>query len=204
MAGVAPDIVIGCAGGGSNFAGLAFPYVRDKITGKSKARIIAVEPASCPTLTRGRYAYDFGDTGPSDAAGEDAHAGLDLRAVPDSCRRPALSRHGADGQPHQGAGADRGARLRADRMLCRGGAVRPLRRYRAGAGSLARDQGGSRRGACAASGRAEAETILFNLSGHGHFDMGAYTAYFAGQLKDEPYDQGALDPALAELPKVAA
>jgi len=63
MAGFAPDIVIGCAGGGSNFGGLALPYVRDKITGKSKARIMAIEPASCPTLTRGRYAYDFGDTG---------------------------------------------------------------------------------------------------------------------------------------------
>jgi tryptophan synthase beta chain len=63
LAGFAPDIVIGCAGGGSNFSGLAFPFVGDKIRNKTKTRIMAVEPASCPTLTRGRYAYDFGDTG---------------------------------------------------------------------------------------------------------------------------------------------
>ncbi len=81
MAGHWPDVVIGCTGGGSNFAGLAFPFLGKKLREKKSVRVVAAEPAACPSLTRGRYAYDFGDTGAPHAAGQDAYA----RARP-SCR----------------------------------------------------------------------------------------------------------------------
>ena len=81
MAGDYPDVIVGCTGGGSNFAGIAFPFLGAQLRGGRKVRIVAVEPAACPSLTRGTYAYDFGDTGAPDAAREDAHAGLDLHAA---------------------------------------------------------------------------------------------------------------------------
>ena len=203
MAGFAPDIVIGCAGGGSNFGGIALPYVRDKIAGKSKARIMAVEPASCPTLTRGRYAYDFGDTGHLTPLVK-MHT-LGSTFVPSPIHAGGLRYHGM---------APMISHLK-ELNLIEARAYAQLECF-AAAVQFARSEGivpapESSHAIKAAIDEAvrckkegKAETILFNLSGHGHFDMGAYIAYFAGQLKDEPYDQGALDKALAELPKVAA
>jgi tryptophan synthase beta chain len=203
MAGAAPDVVIGCAGGGSNFAGLAFPYVGDKIKGRSNAAIIAVEPASCPTLTRGRYAYDFGDTGHLTPLVK-MHT-LGSTFVPSPIHAGGLRYHGmsplvshikelgliearAYGQLECFAAAIEFAR-------CEGIVPAPESTH---AVKAAVDEALR----CKREGRSQ--TILFNLSGHGHFDMGAYMAYFAGQLKDEPYDQAALDTALAGLPEVAA
>ena len=112
-----PDIVVGCTGGGSNFAGIAFPFIGAQLRGGKKVRVIAVEPAACPSLTRGRYAYDFGDTGQDDAAGEDAHARLGVHPARLPCRRPALSRHGAARLASQGTGADRSDRAAPDAVL---------------------------------------------------------------------------------------
>ncbi len=107
LAGDYPDIIVGCTGGGSNFAGIAFPFIGAKLRGGPKVEVIAVEPAACPSLTRGKYAYDFGDTGPPDAAGQDAHAGLRVHPAGLPRRRPALPRHGADGQPPARPAPDR-------------------------------------------------------------------------------------------------
>ena len=93
-----PDIVIGCAGGGSNFAGLALPFIRDKIAGK-KIHVIAVEPASCPTMTKGPFVYDFGDTVQMTPLLCHAQSGSRLCPGAYSCRRAALSRHGPHRQP---------------------------------------------------------------------------------------------------------
>jgi len=97
LAGVYPDVVIGCVGGGSNFAGLAFPFVRDKIHGKD-IDIIAVEPSSCPTLTKGPYTYDFGDTAKKNSPASHAYSGSSFCSSPITCRRITLSRNGSAGK----------------------------------------------------------------------------------------------------------
>ncbi|HIJ38303.1 MAG TPA: TrpB-like pyridoxal phosphate-dependent enzyme [Rhodospirillaceae bacterium] len=202
-AGAAPDVVIGCAGGGSNFAGIAFPFLREKLAGRCSARVIAVEPTACPTMTKGRYAYDFGDT---------AHL------------TPLVKMHtlGSTFMPpgfHAGGLRYHGMAPLVSHVIEQG-LVEP-RAYAqtecfSAAVQLARAEGivaapessHAVRAAidealrCKASGKSE--TILFNLSGHGHFDMQAYTDFFAGSLKDVAFDRAALDKALAELPKVPA
>jgi tryptophan synthase beta chain len=95
LAGAFPDVVVGCVGGGTNFAGLAFPFLREKIAGR-EIELLACERAACPTLTRGHFAYDFGDTREADAAGSDAHPRARLHSGPDPRRRAALSRDGPD------------------------------------------------------------------------------------------------------------
>jgi tryptophan synthase beta chain len=110
----------GCTGGGSNFAGIAFPFIGAQDARGKKTRIVAVEPAACPSLTRGQYAYDFGDTGAPDAADEDAHAGVDVHAAGLPCRRAALSRHGAAGEPREAVGPDRSGGLPPDGCSRRG------------------------------------------------------------------------------------
>ena len=100
MAGYYPDIIVGCVGGGSNFAGMFLPFVKDKIKGKKKnLRIICVEPTSCPSLTKGLYAYDFGDEAGLAPIAQDVYPGSYLYATAGPCRRPALSRHGAHRLP---------------------------------------------------------------------------------------------------------
>ena len=202
-AGATPDIVIGCAGGGSNFAGIAFPFVGEKAKGRMNVRIIAVEPASCPTLTRGTYAYDFGDTGHLTPLVK-MHT-LGSTFVPSPIHAGGLRYHGM--APLVSHVKELG--------LIEARAYAQLECFAAGV-QFARNEGivpapESTHAVKAAIDEAlrckkegKGETILFNLSGHGHFDMQAYTDYFAGKLKDEPYDQRALDMALAALPKVAA
>jgi tryptophan synthase beta chain len=132
MADAEPDVIIGCAGGGSNFAGLVLPFMPAKFAG-GRARIIAVEPAACPTLTRGVYAYDFGDT--AGTASENAHAGSHLHARGHPRGRSALPRHGpADQSPLRSwvpgsAGGQAGCRVRS------GGHIRALRRNHSGPGT---------------------------------------------------------------------
>jgi tryptophan synthase beta chain len=197
-----PDIVIGCAGGGSNFAGLAFPYLREKIGGRSKARVIAVEPSACPTLTRGRYTYDFGDT---------AHLTplVKMYTLGSSFMPPGIH---AGGLRYHGMAPLVSHVRELDLIEAR--AYGQLECFAAGV-QFARSEGivpapesnhaikaaideASR---CKAEGRSE--TILFNLSGHGHFDMQAYTDYFAGKLEDITFEEADLDAALRSLPEVA-
>ena len=203
MAGFWPDIVIGCTGGGSNFAGLAFPFLGKTLREKKALRIIAAEPAACPSLTRGKYAYDFGDTGHLTPLVK-MHT-LGSTFIPPGFHAGGLRYHGM---------APMVSHLK-ELNLIEARAVRQIPCFEAGV-AFARAEGivpapeatHAIRVAfdealrCKAEGKAQ--TILFNLSGHGHFDMQAYTDYFAGKLEDRDYDEAALQAALAELPKVAA
>ena len=203
MAGFWPDVVIGCTGGGSNFAGLAFPFLGKTLREKKALRIVAAEPAACPSLTRGKYAYDFGDTGHLTPLVK-MHT-LGSTFIPPGFHAGGLRYHGM---------APMVSHLK-DLDLIEARAVRQIPCFEAGV-AFARAEGivpapeatHAIRVAfdealrCKASGKAE--TILFNLSGHGHFDMQAYTDYFAGKLEDRDYDEAALQAALAELPQVAA
>jgi tryptophan synthase beta chain len=203
MAGHWPDVVIGCTGGGSNFAGLAFPFLGKRLREKKALRIIAAEPAACPSLTRGKYAYDFGDTGHLTPLVK-MHT-LGSTFIPPGFHAGGLRYHGM---------APMVSHLK-ELDLIEARAVRQLPCFEA-AVTFARAEGivpapeatHAIRVAfdealrCKAEGKAQ--TILFNLSGHGHFDMQAYTDYFAGKLEDRDYDEAELKAALAALPKVAA
>jgi tryptophan synthase beta chain len=203
MAGWWPDIVIGATGGGSNFSGLAFPFLGKKLREKKAVRIVAAEPAACPSLTRGRYAYDFGDTAHLTPLVK-MHT-LGSTFIPPGFHAGGLRYHGM---------APMVSHLK-ELGLIEAKAVRQIACFEA-AVTFARAEGivpapessHAIRVAfdealrCKKEGKAE--TILFNLSGHGHFDMQAYTDYFAGKLEDRDYDEAALQAALAELPKVAA
>jgi tryptophan synthase beta chain len=202
-AGAAPDIVIGCAGGGSNFAGIAFPYVREKIAGRSQARIVAVEPSACPSLTQGRYAYDFGDTAHLTPLVK-MHT-LGSTFIPPGFHAGGLRYHGMS--PLVSHVKELGlieARAYAQTECFAAG----VRFARAEGIVPAPESTHAVKAAvdealrCKAEGRAE--TILFNLSGHGHFDMQAYADYFAGKLVDTSFDAAGVDAALAELPALAA
>ena len=130
-----PDVVIGCAGGGSNFAGIAFPFLGKKLRDKKDVRVIAVEPAACPSLTRGSVRLRLRRHRASDAAGQDAHARVGVHSAGLPRGRPALPRHGAAGQSLQGTRPDRGARLPPESVLRGRRPVRPHRGDRAGARS---------------------------------------------------------------------
>jgi tryptophan synthase beta chain len=197
-----PDVIVGCVGGGSNFAGLTFPFLRATLRGENTIRYVAAEPAACPTLTRGVYAYDFGDT-----------AGL-------TPLMPMFTLgHGFVPPPvHAG-----GLRYHGDApMLCglvKAGAVE-ARAYRQNetfeaAVRFARTEGiipapepahairAVIDEADAAREAGEARTILFGLCGHGHFDLGAYDAYLAGSLEDPEFSEEDLRSALDALPSDA-
>jgi tryptophan synthase beta chain len=202
-AGEYPDLVIGCVGGGSNFAGLAFPFAGEKLRAGKQTRILAAEPEACPTLTKGVYTYDFGDT-----------VGLTplvkMYTLGHTFVPPAI---------HAG-----GLRYHGDApLLCqlvKDGVIEaeahPQKRVFEAAVQFARTEGilpapeaahairSAIDAALAAREAGERRVILFNLSGHGHFDMGAYDAYFAGQLQDYAYPTEAIQEALKELPEVAA
>ena len=203
MAGCWPDVVIACAGGGSNFAGIAFPFLGKKLREGTDVRVIAVEPAACPTLTRGTYAYDFGDTAHLTPLVK-MHT-LGSQFVPPGFHAGGLRYHGMAPlvshlkelgliearAVHQTPCFEAGvAFARAEGIVPAPEATHAVR--------VAIDE------ALAAKAEGRARTILFNLSGHGHFDMQAYTDYFAGKLEDRDYDEAALRDSLAALPKVAA
>ncbi len=203
MAGYWPDVVIGCAGGGSNFAGLAFPFVGKTLREGAKVRAIAVEPAACPSLTRGVYAYDFGDTGHLTPLVK-MHT-LGSTFIPPSFHAGGLRYHGMSPMVShlkqlgliEARSVKQLASFEAAVTFARAEGIVPApessHAIRAAVDEALR---------CKKEGKAE--TILFNLSGHGHFDMQAYTDYFAGKLEDREYDQAALELALAGLPQVAA
>jgi len=197
-----PDVVIGCAGGGSNFAGLAFPYLREKIAGRSKARVIAVQPAACPTLTRGRYAYDFGDTAHLTPLVKMYTLGSSF--IPPGFHAGGLRYHGM--APLVSHVKELGlieARAYAQ-LECFGAGVQFARCegiVPAPESNHALKAAIDEALRCKAEGKVE--TILFNLSGHGHFDMQAYADYFAGKLQDVGFDEADLDSAFGELPEVA-
>ncbi|MBD2577997.1 TrpB-like pyridoxal phosphate-dependent enzyme [Oscillatoria sp. FACHB-1406] len=201
MAGDYPDIIVGCTGGGSNFAGIAFPFLGAKLRGDRDVEIIAVEPAACPTLTRGRYAYDFGDTAHLTPLVK-MHT-LGSTFVPEGVHAGGLRYHGMG--PLVSHVVELGlAEPRAEYQLgCFAAGVT----FAKAEGILpAPEANHAVKGAidealkCKESG--EGKVILFNLCGHGHFDMQAYIDYQAGMLKDTECSSEEVAMALAGLPSV--
>lgn len=201
MAGESPDIVIGCAGGGSNFAGLAFPFIGRNLKEGASHRIIAVEPEAAPSLTRGVYAYDYGDTGKMAPIVKMHTLGSDF--IPDPIHAGGLRYHGMSPlvsllkehgylearSVHQRSSFEAGVRFaRAEGILP---APEPTHAIRAAMDEalLAREAG-------------EAKVILFNLCGHGHFDLASYERYLSGDLEDYEYPLEKVEAALAGLPTI--
>ncbi|HLI25680.1 MAG TPA: TrpB-like pyridoxal phosphate-dependent enzyme [Chloroflexota bacterium] len=203
MAGEYPDIVVGCFGGGSNFAGIAFPFVRDKLVHGRTTRIIAAEPESCPSLTRGEFTYDFGDTVGLTPLLKMYTLGHSF--IPPGIHAGGLRYHGAAPLVSQLL-ADGLIEAKAFHQLaCFDAAVRFARAE----GIIPAPESSHAircviEEALAAKEAGERRVILFNLSGHGHFDMGAYDAYFAGKLEDYAYPREKVEEALQHLPKVPA
>jgi tryptophan synthase beta chain len=199
LAGNDPDIIIGCTGGGSNFAGLVMPYLGRKLKGQSRARVIAVEPAACPSLTKGRFTYDFGDTGHLTPLVK-MHT-LGSTFIPPGIHAGGLRYHGM--APLVSHVMDLG--------LVEATTVQQLDAFAAGI-QFARSEGivpapEANHAVAEAIGQAlkakaegKSRTILFNLSGHGHFDMQSYIDYQAGKLQNYEYPEEEIAMALAGLP----
>jgi tryptophan synthase beta chain len=203
MAGDYPDIIVGATGGGSNFAGITFPFIGAKLRGGRDVRIVAVEPAACPSLTKGRYAYDYGDTARM-APMVKMHT-LGHTFVPSGFHAGGLRYHGMSPMVSH---------------LVQLGHIEPtamqqLETFAAGV-QFSRAEGivpapeanhavaGAIREALRCKETGESRTILFNLCGHGHFDMQAYMDYHAGRLHDFEYSDEEVAMALAGLPSVGA
>ena len=198
-----PDVVIGCIGGGSNFAGISFPFLMDRLQGRRPVRALAVEPTACPTLTKGQLRYDFGDTAGLTPLLHMYTLGHTF--VPPSIHAGGLRYHGD---------APLVCRLYADKFI--EAKAYPQRAVFEAAVQFARTEGflpapesahavrAAIDEAIAAREEGKERVILFNLSGHGHFDLGAYDAYLAGKLEDYEYPAELVEQALAALPKVPA
>jgi tryptophan synthase beta chain len=187
MAGEYPDIVIGCAGGGSNFGGLAFPFMRERLTGERQTRFLAVEPASCPSLTKGEYRYDFGDSVGMTPLLKMHTLGHEFRPAP--IHAGGLRYHGmAPLVSHlyelgflEARAYPQNPCFEAALQFARTEGIFPAPES-SHAIRAAIDE------AVAAREAGEDRVILFNLSGHGYFDMAAYDAYLAGELVDTAYE----------------
>ncbi len=203
MAGDDPDIVVGCTGGGSNFAGIAFPFLGAQLRGGRKRRIVAVEPAACPSLTRGRYAYDFGDTGHLTPLTK-MHT-LGSTFTPPGFHAGGLRYHGmAPLVSHlkelgliEARAYQQLAVFEAGVQFARAEGILPAPEANHAVRAVIDE-------ALECKKQGTSRVILFNLCGHGHFDMQAYIDYFAGKLKDLAYEESELAMALAGLPSVPA
>ena len=199
--GETPDVIVGCTGGGSNFGGLAFPFLREKLAGRMDPAIVAVEPAACPSLTRGRYAYDFGDTAGMTPLMKMHTLGHDF--VPDPIHAGGLRYHGmsplishvyelglmtAISKPQSECFAAGVQFARTEGIVP---APEPTH-------ALAATIDEARR--CADTG--EEKVILTALCGHGHLDLAAYDAYLSGRVTDLAHDDAAVAAALQALPAV--
>src|SRR3990172_5651179 len=196
-----PDVVIGCCGGGSNMAGIGFPFLRDKIAGSRNPRVIAVEPASCPTLTKGVYAYDFGDTARLTPLVKMYTLGHDF--VPAGIHAGGLRYHGDSPLVSQ---------------LCHEGLIEAQAYHQTvvfqSSLAFARweeilpapESAHAIHSAIVEAKKADEEgkerAILFNLSGHGFFDLAAYDDFLAGRLVDHEHPESKIREALSRLPKV--
>jgi tryptophan synthase beta chain len=198
-----PDVLVGCTGGGSNFAGIVFPFLGAQLRGGKKVRVVAVEPAACPSLTRGKYAYDFGDTGHLTPLAKMHTLGSSF--MPPGFHAGGLRYHGmAPLVSHikelgliEARAYHQRACFEAGVFFARNEGIVP-----------APEANHAVKGAIDEALKCKEEgvgrTILFNLCGHGHFDMQAYTDYFADKLVDQDYDPQELAMALAGLPAVPA
>jgi tryptophan synthase beta chain len=202
MAGEEPDVIIGCVGGGSNYAGIAYPFMAEKLRGNATTRFLATEPAACPTLTKGRFAYDYGDTAkiapvvPMYTLGHDfvpapVHAG-GLRYHGDA---PSLSMLVREGHIQARAYTQNEIFEAAVLFAKTQGIIPAPEPSHAIKGAI--DE------AIEAREAGEERVILFNLCGHGHFDMQAYDDYLNGRLPDFEFDAADEEAALANLPQVS-
>jgi tryptophan synthase beta chain len=200
MVGDYPDVVIACCGGGSNFAGIAFPFLADKAAGK-KVRCIAVEPASCPTLTKGVYDFDYGDTAKLGPIAKMYTLGHDF--MPPGIHAGGLRYHGESPLVSQLYNAG----LIEARAVMQTGCFEGALLFAKNEGIVpAPESSHAIRAAIDEALLAKEEgkerTILFNLSGHGFMDMTAYDDYLSGKLEDYEYPAEMVQQSLANLPKV--
>ena len=201
LAGEYPDVVIGCVGGGSNFAGIAYPFLRQNLKDGQRTRLLAVEPIAAPSLTKGVYAFDYGDTAKM-APIVKMHT-LGHSFVPPSIHAGGLRYHGMAPSLSALCNADyidaiavpQVATFEAAVTFARAEGILPAPES-AHAVRVAIDE------ALDAKAKGEKRVILFNLSGHGHFDLAAYQAYLHGQLEDYVYPAQAVQEAMKELPQV--
>jgi tryptophan synthase beta chain len=202
MAGDYPDVVIGCAGGGSNAAGLIFPFMADKLTGaKPDLKAVFVESTACPSMTRGKYAYDWGDTAKTGPVAKMHTVGHSF--IPAPVHAGGLRYHGM--APAICALLDSGDAIatayhqneiltaavsfaQSEGFICAPETAHAIK--------ATYDEAM----ACKESG--ESKVILFNASGHGHFDLAAYDAFFSKDLPDYQLEQERIDLALEELPQI--
>ena len=201
IAGEYPDIVIGCAGGGSNFAGFAYPFLHRNLTQGNRTRLIAVEPASCPSLTKGKYTFDYGDSAAMAPV-------VKMHTLGHTFMPPGIH---AGGLRYHGMAPSVSALVHHGDIEAR--SVNQIETFEA-AVAFARAEGvipapesaHAIRAAideallCRADGKKK--VIAFNLSGHGHFDMGAYDAFHQGKLEDYEYPERLVHEAMQHLPDV--
>ncbi|TAM82014.1 MAG: TrpB-like pyridoxal phosphate-dependent enzyme [Jatrophihabitans sp.] len=201
--GETPDVLVGCTGGGSNFGGLAFPFLREKLAGRMNPVIRAVEPASCPSLTRGVYAYDFGDTAGMTPLMKMHTLGHDF--IPDPIHAGGLRYHGMSPLI---------SHLVNEQMI--EAVAKPQRECFAAGVQFARTEGivpapepthaiaAAIEEALRCKESGESKVILTALCGHGHLDLAAYDAYLSGRIEDHALPEEELRAALAALPPVPA
>ncbi|CAN5792907.1 TrpB-like pyridoxal phosphate-dependent enzyme [soil metagenome] len=202
-AGDTPDVIVGCTGGGSNFGGLFFPFLREKLAGRIDPRIVAVEPAACPSLTKGEYRYDYGDTAGMTPMVKMHTLGHDF--IPDPIHAGGLRYHGMAplishmyelGLFEAQAIGQTECFERAVQFARTEGIVPAPEPTHAIAQTV--------REALACKDSGEEKVILTALCGHGHFDMAAYDAYFAGELTDYDYPEDKIAAAMANVPTIDA
>jgi tryptophan synthase beta chain len=202
LAGEYPDVVIGCHGGGSNFSGIAMPFARDKMNGRD-VRLVAAEPSSCPSLTKGVYAFDYGDTVGMTPIVKMFTLGHDF--MPPGIHAGGLRYHGAAPLVSKLVAEGVVEAVALGQRLCFEAAITFAR---AEGIVPAPESSHAIAAAVAEAKKADEEgrtrVILFNLSGHGHFDLAAYDAYLAGKLVDFDYPQAEVERATKALPNVTA
>ncbi|GIV78697.1 TrpB-like pyridoxal phosphate-dependent enzyme [Litorilinea aerophila] len=197
-----PDVVVACTGGGSNFGGFAFPFLRENITAGKQTRIVAVEPAAAPSLTRGVYAYDFGDTASLTPLIKMHTLGHDF--VPAPIHAGGLRYHGMSAQVSalKEAGLIEAVNVRqraifeAALSFTRAEGILP-------APEPSHAIWGAMQEALACKESGQAKTIVFNLCGHGHFDLSSYDAFLNGRLEDYDYPEEAIQESLKRLPQLS-
>lgn len=202
MAGEYPDVVISCVGGGSNFAGIAYPFLRENLKNGKRTRLLAVEPTAAPSLTKGVYTFDYGDTARM-APIVKMHT-LGHGFVPPAIHAGGLRYHGMapgicalyDAGHIEAVAVPQKATFDAAVQFARAEGIVPAPESAHGI-RAAIDE------ALDAKAKGERRVILFNLSGHGHFDLGAYESYLNGKLEDYEYPEEAVKEAMTKLPEVS-
>jgi len=194
-----PDVVIGCVGGGSSFAGIAFPFMRETLAGKAKTRFVGVEPTACPSLTKGVFTYDFGDVGQTTpllkmyTLGHDfMPAGIHAGGLRYHAMGPLIS-HAYHLGMMEAVAVPQTKVFAAAQMFMQNEGILPAPES-AHAILAAIDE------ALAAKAAGEARTILFNLTGHGYLDLGAYEQFLAGKLEDYDHPEAAIKAAMEHVP----